>query len=93
MCSICSSPAEGYLQPNALLFYLMPHHEQNSLASKAEDLVFRLGRLSADSKWAHRASGVRAALDKALSQGEDEERLRRLMALGFDILAAAAREL
>lgn len=58
-------------------------------------LVQRLERLSADSIWAHRASGVRASLHKALSRIEGEEDLEELDPLitqGFDILQNAARE-
>lgn len=71
----------------------MPTNETLSIRHLAEDLLDRLGRLSADSKWAHRASGVRAALDKALSKGSSDEHLRDLIRLGFRILEAAARDL
>lgn len=59
-------------------------------------LVQRLERLSADSIWAHRASGVRASLHKALSRLEAGEKLPQLdplIAMGFDILESAAQEM
>ncbi len=58
-------------------------------------LVQRLERLSADSIWAHRASGVRASLHKALSRLDasgDVKQLEPLIELGFAILEKAARE-
>jgi len=63
---------------------------------KARLLVDRLERLSADSIWAHRASGVRASLHKALARSEDGESsadLDALIELGFDILEKAAQEM
>ena len=64
----------------------------------AKILVERLGRLSADSIWARRASGLRASLDKALAQIEkgsleDAEHFNYLVALGFEILEKAAEEI
>jgi hypothetical protein len=67
-------------------------------------LISRLERLSADSYWAHRASGLRGALLRSLERlesgeageaGEKEEtaQLDRLFQRGFDILAKAAREI
>lgn len=58
-------------------------------------LIERLARLSADSLWARRASGVRAALDKALSRPEisDPQYLERLIQAGFELLEKAACEL
>lgn len=58
-------------------------------------LVQRLERLSADSVWAHRASGVRASLHKSLSriqEGKELDKLDPLIAQGFDILQKAAKE-
>lgn len=62
---------------------------------QAQILIDRLARLSADSLWARRASGVRAALDKAISRpdGSDPEYLERLIQAGFAMLERAAREL
>jgi len=62
---------------------------------KAKLLVERLERLSADSIWAHRASGVRASLHKALVRKADHidiEEIDVLIEMGFDILHKAAQE-
>ena len=60
---------------------------------KAKLLVDRLERLSADSIWAHRASGVRASLHKALErQDQDFDALDVLIETGFEILHKAAQE-
>ena len=64
-------------------------------------LVTRLERLSADSYWAHRASGLRGALLRSIErlesgsgdEKEETERLDRLFQRGFEILARAAREI
>jgi hypothetical protein len=69
-------------------------------------LVFRLERLSADSYWAHRASGLRGSLLKSLDQIESNpkvfmqnesrkelEHLDQLIKNGFEILENAAREI
>ncbi len=62
---------------------------------QAQILIERLARLSADSLWARRASGVRASLDKALQRpGEiSPEHLAGLIQAGFDLLEKAAQEL
>ncbi|HDN04902.1 MAG TPA: hypothetical protein ENF27_03080 [Chloroflexi bacterium] len=60
----------------------------------AQILLDRLERISADSPWAHQASGVRASLVKSLSRGEtDLEQLSQLLELGFLILENAAGEI
>jgi hypothetical protein len=56
----------------------------------------RLERISVDSFWAHRASGVRGALLQHIERQEmnlpsDPEKLRTLLALGYRILEKAAR--
>ena len=58
-------------------------------------LVARLERLSADSFWAHRASGLRGALLKRIAapQGEADTRLEALIRQGFKILEQASREM
>ena len=69
--------------------------------ARAWMLVNRLERLSADSVWAHRASGCRGGLLKFLeevevSNGESEidlERLKLLMNHGYSLLEKAAREI
>jgi hypothetical protein len=60
-------------------------------------LLARLERVSVDSYWAHRASGARGALLRALErleagQAVDRSALKRLMDRGFLILESAARE-
>ena len=60
-------------------------------------LLMRLERVSVDSYWAHRASGVRGGLLRALEkieagQSVDESELKRLMNKGFQILERAAQE-
>ena len=60
-------------------------------------LLARLERVSADSYWAHRASGVRGGLLRMLEKLEaeqtvDESALKRLMDKGFQILEQAAYE-
>jgi hypothetical protein len=60
-------------------------------------LLVRLERISADSYWAHRASGVRGALTKllgAMESGEsiDPNSLTINLTAGFEILQKAAEE-
>jgi hypothetical protein len=68
------------------------------LLDLARRLVSRLERLSVDSIWARRASGLRGGLLKAIEQAEQglpearqtlEVHIRR----GFEIVEAAAREI
>lgn len=60
-------------------------------------LLARLERISADSYWAHRASGIRGALlrrfdeDRMIQQDESEQ-MKELVDYGFRILEAAARK-
>jgi len=61
-------------------------------------LAARLERLSADSTWSHRASGLRGNLLKlmdeiALGALVDETRLAALIEQGFTILRDAAMEI
>ena len=65
---------------------------------QAKILVERLARLSADSIWARRASGLRASLDKAIQQVESGEQVKRdqfdqLVDLGYEMLTKAAEEI
>lgn len=73
----------------------MVNHNQD--LSRARMLVQRLGRLSADSVYAHQASGVRASLDKFLIKIDcgqaDLHQLEPLLKLGFEILAKAAEKI
>ena len=60
-------------------------------------LLPRLERISVDSYWAHRASGVRGALVKILEQIEtgaevDPASLQTNITVGFEILREAAEE-
>lgn len=60
-------------------------------------LLARLERISVDSYWAHRASGVRGALVKLLGQMEmgetvDPVSLRTNLRIGFEVLEKAAEE-
>lgn len=60
-------------------------------------LLPRLERISVDSYWAHRASGVRGALVKLLEQIEaggvvDPVSLETNILIGFEILKEAAEE-
>jgi len=59
-------------------------------------LTDRLERISADSVWAHRASGVRGALLRALDQLQNEETpnpgiFSQLIAVAMNILSHAAK--
>jgi hypothetical protein len=61
-------------------------------------LTRRLERLSVDSIWARRASGLRGSLVKALSAAEagtppSAEHLDMLIERSFEILSKAAREI
>jgi hypothetical protein len=60
-------------------------------------LLARLERISADSFWAHRASGIRGALIRALEQLETNQNIDTgyslgLIQQGFEILERTARE-
>ena len=60
----------------------------------ANILLDRLERISADSPWAHQASGVRASIAKAIShENPDLEQLSPLLDMGFLILENAAGEI
>lgn len=60
-------------------------------------LANRLERISADSVWAHRASGVRGTLLIALDELENQDTISRdaldkAIHIGMEILKAAAKE-
>jgi hypothetical protein len=60
-------------------------------------LLPRLERISVDSYWAHRASGVRGALTKILERIEtgetiNAESMKSNILIGFEILREAAQE-
>ncbi|MBN1668594.1 MAG: hypothetical protein JW862_15975 [Anaerolineales bacterium] len=73
--------------------------ETNPQLLIAQMLVERLARLSADSIWARRASGLRASLDKSVQQAatdgrvEAPEKLAELIELGYQMLEKAAQEI
>ena len=61
-------------------------------------LLARLEKISADSVWAHRASGVRGSLIRMMEKMENGRRvpagdLKRMMDAGFYILQKAAEEM
>jgi hypothetical protein len=65
---------------------------------QAKILVDRLARLSADSIWARRASGLRASIDKIVHQIEEGQTIKweyfgQLIASGFEMLEKAAEEI
>jgi len=60
-------------------------------------LLSRLERISADSIWAHRASGIRGALlrllnNKGYTNSHEQEDLHFLLSLGFDLLEKDAQK-
>ena len=65
---------------------------------QAKVLIDRLARLSADSIWARRASGLRASIDKTVAQIDngqpvDLDHFDHLVTLGFEMLEKAAEEI
>lgn len=72
-----------------------------TLLDQARLLADRLERLSADSQWARRASGLRGSLLRLIERLESHEPLERaetveidrLFEQGFAILSRAAREI
>ena len=69
------------------------------LKDRAKLLLDRLGRLSADSTWAHRASGLRGSLIRAMENNNpswkdrDITHFSKLIEQGFRILYLAAKEI
>jgi hypothetical protein len=73
----------------------MENHEPSDKLIRM--LLPRLERISVDTYWAHRASGVRGALTKILEQMEmgrpiDPATLKMNISVGFEILKEAAAE-
>jgi len=61
-------------------------------------LLARLERISADSIWAHRASGIRGSLHRIQERSENgypiqQSELKRMMDLGFFVVGKAAKEM
>jgi len=72
---------------------MIGNHSQD-LRMQAQILLDRLERISADSTWAHQASGVRASLAKTLNESDpDRAGLKKMIAMGFKILEKAAAEI
>jgi len=66
----------------------------SSFALQAQILLDRLERISADSAWAHQASGIRASLARKLAEPNlVYQDLKELMGVGFNILENAAGEI
>lgn len=74
-------------------------NEWSVLINRAEMALHYLERLSADSPWAHRASGLRGSLWSALQVAQDERdgpfftRLEERVELAYWMLENAAREI
>jgi hypothetical protein len=77
---------------------------QNHIEDTLLHLISMLERLSADSYWAHQASGVRGALLRFLeptelqairmqSTDDSEVQLQQLIDMGYFILETAAKEI
>ncbi len=65
------------------------------ILEEARMLVERLERISADSVWAHRSSGLRGTLLRLIDQMDTDKDLVLLnknMELGFDMLVEAGKE-
>jgi hypothetical protein len=61
---------------------------------QAQVLLDRLERISADSPWAHQASGVRASLAKSIAEKDpDPDQIEGLLERGYQILEKAASEI
>ena len=72
--------------------------DDNTIIASVKLLISRLEHLSADSRYAHRASGLRGSLWRCVEKLEAGQaiglpQLERLMAQGYEILVAAAREI
>lgn len=72
------------------------YQDDELLRNKINLLLDRLERLSVDSVWAHRASGLRGSLIKALEKFDKTDpiltgaQLENLIDLGFQVLTDAA---
>lgn len=73
--------------------------EEELLIKQAKVLLSRLERMSADSVWAHKASGLRGSLLRCVKLYEQEygeelgEKMKALMDVGYEILNKAASEI
>ena len=86
---LASKPPSGYNTR------YMNHRSIKKQEKLARTLLSRLEKISADSPWAHQASGIRASIAKTLSKQELKTigDLESLLDLGFDILEKAAGEI
>ncbi len=67
---------------------------EESIRKKSQLLLDRLERISADSPWAHQASGIRASLAKCLARENcSGDEIDQLLLLGYQILEEAAGEI
>jgi len=77
----------------------MHHPNENRIIFQARILLDRLERLSADSSYAHRASGLRGAILRDLEAIKDPDssvdlpRLSERVTQAFEILKLAAQEI
>lgn len=100
-CTSTNNQSEKMFAAHQNLVYNQPmnHKSPAELLSQARFLLDRLEKISADSPWAHRASGVRASLAKWVSpENKISDQLNRhpldqLVLLGFEILEQAAGEI
>ena len=78
---------------------VMNTKESQKVLQLAETLLMRLEKISADSSWAHQASGVRASIAKILTReklkpgSSSLQALEDLIRLGFEVLESAAGEI
>jgi len=82
------------VRPAQVVLPFMAHIEETKLIQL---LLARLERVSADSYWAHRASGIRGALLKTLEELEKgtpagRASINELISSALNILTRAARE-
>ena len=71
------------------------------LIVQARSVAYGLERISADSRWARRSSGIRGALLKQLDRyendpgpgGQEQQTLEQLISVGYDLWLKAAREI
>jgi hypothetical protein len=72
----------------------MARDNKSNILLQAQILLDRLERISADSAWAHQASGIRASLARQLSESDPApQALNNLLKRGFNILEKAAGEI
>lgn len=71
----------------------MNSDDSGKTLNQAQILLDRLERISADSEWAHQASGIRASLAKRINlENHKDNVFQQLMEQGYLILEKAAAE-